>query len=136
MNRIVHFEIQADDPERTAKFYGESFGWDMEEWVIPGIKVEDENRYWLVTTGPDSEPGINGGMAFRRGPAPTEGQPVNSYVCTIGVENLDESADKVLKAGGSITVPKMAITGVGWLAYCKDTEGNIFGIMQDDETAQ
>jgi predicted enzyme related to lactoylglutathione lyase len=29
----------------------------------------------------------------------------------------------------------MPIPGVGWLAYCKDTEGNVFGIMQDDPQA-
>ena len=31
--------------------------------------------------------------------------------------------------------PKMAIPGVGWLAYGKDTEGNIFGVMQTDPAA-
>lgn len=135
MNRIIHFEIQADNPERAAKFYSEVFGWEIEEWVIPGIQIEDENRYWLVTTGPDTEPGINGGMAFRRGPAPTQGQPVNGYVCTIAVADLDESIDNILKAGGSIAVSKMAVKGVGWIAYCKDTESNIFGMMQEDENA-
>jgi predicted enzyme related to lactoylglutathione lyase len=25
---------------------------------------------------------------------------------------------------------------VGWLVYCKDTEGNIFGMMQNDPNAQ
>jgi predicted enzyme related to lactoylglutathione lyase len=54
----------------------------------------------------------------------------------MSVANLDEHIDKALKAGGSIAVPKMAIKGVGWLAYCKDTEGNIFGMMQSDENAQ
>jgi len=33
-------------------------------------------------------------------------------------------------------VPKMPIPGVGWLAYAKDTEGNIFGIMQPDANAK
>ena len=27
MNRVVHFEIQAEKPERAAKFYREVFGW-------------------------------------------------------------------------------------------------------------
>lgn len=136
MNRIIHFEIQAGNPERAVKFYKDVFGWEINEWVIPGVKMKDENRYWLVTTGPETEPGINGGLLFRRGPAPIEGQPVNAYVCTIGVANLDEYVDKALKAGGSITLPKMAVKGVGWLAYCKDTEENIFGMMQEDKNAQ
>lgn len=136
MNRVIHFEIQAENPERAVKFYTDVFGWKVEEWVIPDIQMEDENRYWLVTTGTETEPGINGGLMFRRGPAPIEGQPVNAYVCTMGVANLDESVDKVLKADGSIAFPKMAVKGIGWLSYCKDTEGNIFGMMQEDENAQ
>lgn len=31
---------------------------------------------------------------------------------------------------------KMAIPKVGYLAYCMDTEGNIFGIMQSDSSAK
>lgn len=136
MNRVVHFEIQADDPERAVEFYKDVFGWEISEWVIPGVEIKDENRYWLVMTGPETEPGINGGLVFRRGPEPIEGQPANAFVCTVSVTDLDEYVDKALKAGGSIAVPSMAIKGVGWLAYCKDTEGNIFGMMQSDENAQ
>ena len=136
MNRMIHFEIHASNPERAAKFYRDVFGWEINEWVIPGVPIPDENRYWLVTTGPETEPGINGGLLFRRGQAPLEGQPVNAFVCTVGVANIDESTDKVLKAGGIIAVPKMAVKEIGWLTYCKDTEGNIFGMMQEDKSAQ
>lgn len=136
MNRVVHFEIQAADPERAVKFYKDVFGWEISEWVIPGVEMKDENRYWLVMTGSETEPGINGGLVFRRGPEPIEGQPVNAFVCTMSVADLDKYVDKALTAGGSIAVPRMAIKGVGWLAYCKDTEGNIFGMMQSDENAQ
>jgi predicted enzyme related to lactoylglutathione lyase len=136
MNRIVHFEIHAGNPERGAKFYRDVFGWEINEWVIPGIQLKDENRYWLVSTGPETDPGINGGLMFRRGPEPIEGQPVNAFVCTVEVANLDESVDKATKAGGIIVLPRMAVKDIGWLAYCKDTEGNIFGMMQNDTNAQ
>lgn len=136
MNRIVHFEIHAAQPERAAGFYSNVFGWEMKEWIVPGVQIPEENRYWMVTTGADSEPGINGGLVVRRGPAPMEGQPVNAYVCTVEVASLDAMVQKVLSAKGTIAVPKMAIRGVGWLAYCKDTEGNLFGLMQNDPGAQ
>ncbi len=126
MNRIVHFEIHAGEPERAAKFYRDVFGWEIHEWVVPDVVMADENRYWLVTTGPDTERGINGGLMFRRGPAPAEGQPVNAYVCTLGVADLDESVEKVQKAGGSIALPRMAVQGIGWLAYCRDHRGQHF----------
>lgn len=135
MPRVIHFEIHATDPERAAAFYRNAFGWQVQEWVIPGVTLPDEHRYWLATTGPDGEPGINGGVMFRRGPAPVDGQAVNAYVCTLGVEDLDASIAKALAAGATLAVPRMPIKGVGWLAYCKDTEGNIFGVMQADPQA-
>ena len=135
MNRIVHFEIHAADPQRAVQFYHAVFGWDIKEWVIPGVSMPQENRYWLVTTGTDGEPGINGGMVVRRGAAPTNGQAVNAYVCTIGVDSVDRIVGEALAAGATIALPKMPIKGVGWLAYCHDTEGNIFGVMQNDPHA-
>ena len=135
MNRVVHFEIQAEDPQRAASFYREVFGWQIDEWLIPGVEIKDENRYWQVVTGPETEPGINGGLVFRHGPAPAEGQSFTTFVCTIEVPDLDEYMDRVLQAGGRVAVPKMPITGVGWLAYCLDSESNIFGMMQTDEKA-
>jgi uncharacterized protein len=135
MNKVVHFEIHAADPLRAAKFYKEVFGWDIREWVIPGVKISDENRYWMVSTGPENEPGIGGGILFRRGAPPAQGQPVNAYVCTVGVASVDDSLAKALSSGGAIAVPKMPIRGVGWIAYARDTEGNIFGMMQDDKNA-
>ncbi len=135
MSRVIHFEIHAADPERAAQFYRTVFGWEIHEWVVPGVEVPPENRYWLANTGPAGEPGINGGILFRRGPAPADGQAVNAYVCTLGVASLDESMAQALAAGASLALPKMAIRGVGWLAYCKDTEGNLFGMMQNDPQA-
>ena len=135
MNRIIHFEIHAGDPERAVKFYRDVFGWEINEWVMPGVQMKDEDRYWLATTGPETEQGINGGIVFRRGPAPVDGEAVNAYVCTFGVADLEESVDKVLKSGGIIAFARMPVKGIGWWASCKDTEGNIFGMMQQDTNA-
>jgi len=35
-----------------------------------------------------------------------------------------------------IAVDNMAIPGIGYYAACKDPEGNTFGSMQDDPTAE
>jgi predicted enzyme related to lactoylglutathione lyase len=74
MNRIIHFEIHAGNPERAVKFYRDVFGWEINEWVMPGVQMKEEDRYWLVTTGPVTESGINGGIVSRQGPAPVDGQ--------------------------------------------------------------
>lgn len=128
MARIGHFEIHADDPARAIAFYESVFAWQFTQWGGP-------QAYWLVKTGEADKPGIDGGLLKRMGPPPTDGQAVNAYVCTILSTTLDADLSKITNSGGSIAVPKMAVPGVGWLAYFKDTEGNIFGIMQDDPSA-
>lgn len=135
-NRVAHFEIHAVSPEQLGKFYTEVFGWKIEEWKFPGVK--EENRYWGVMTAPQDskDPGINGGIVVRRGPAPKGGESVTSFVCTIHVPSVDEYLKKIEAAGGTIALPKMAIPGLAWLAYCKDIEGNIFGIYEDDKNAK
>src|SRR5471030_1568454 len=118
MSRVVHFEVHAENPERAIAFYQAVFGWQFTKWDGP-------MDYWLIVTGPDTERGINGGMIRRMGPGPLDMQAVNAYVCTIGVTKIDESVTKALAAGGVLALPKMPIPGIGWLAYVKDTEGNI-----------
>jgi hypothetical protein len=135
MNRVIHFEIHAAEPERAAEFYRRVFGWNINEWTIPGVEIPHENRYWLASTGPAGDPGIDGGILVRRGAPPADGQAVNAFVCTVAVSSVDEYVQKALAAGGTLAVARMPIKGVGWLAYCKDTEGNIFGMMQNEPHA-
>ena len=123
MNRVVHFEIHAENLNRAARFYGELLGWKFDKWM--------PEEYWLITTGPPDEPGINGGLFRRKGHV--EG---SSVICTIQVASVDDSVERVMALGGSNVVPKKGIPGVGWLAYSKDTEGNIFGLMQNDPSAK
>ena len=124
--RPVHFEIHADNPTRAAGFYSAVFGWQFIKWDGP-------MPYWVISTG--EGPGIDGGLMQRQGPPPAEGQPVNSFVLTINVDSVDKVVEAVTQHGGSIGVPKFAVPGVGWIAYCKDTEGNLFGTHQADEGA-
>lgn len=136
MNRVVHFEIYAENPERAAKFYAEMFDWSVKEWAYPGTQVKDEDRYWMVTTGDEKVPGINGGILFRKGKSPSGLEPITAFVCTVDVESVDESLKMALSLGGQLSVPKVAVKGMGWLAYARDTEGNIFGMMQMDKEAE
>ena len=129
MPRPVHFEIHAADCARARAFYTDTFGWAFTQWGSA------EMPYWMIKTGTE-EPGIDGGLLPRRGPAPTEGQAVNAFVCTVNVPDVDSFVSKALKAGGTIAMPKMAMPSVGWLAYVKDTEGNILGLMQADRNAK
>jgi uncharacterized protein len=128
MNRVVHFEIHATDLNQTQKFYHEVFGWTITDM---GPQM---GNYRVVETGKDSDGsqwnGINGGITPRRGEGPRGGEPVNAYVCTIEVEDIDLTLERIGKFGGTVATDKMKVPGVGLLAYRKDPEGNIFGVLQ------
>ena len=115
MPRVVHFEIPADATERATAFYEKVFGWRFQKWEGP-------MEYWLASTGASDQPGIDGGVHRR--------QPGQVTTNSIQVDDLDQSLACVEANGGKPVVPKMEIQGMGWVAYCTDTEGNVFGLFQ------
>lgn len=123
-SRVVHFEIHADDPAAAARWYAEQFGWRSQE-ASPG--------YFLLMTG--DGPGIDGAAMQRRGPSAAKGAPVNAFVCTVNVDDIDAMIAKTHAAGATQALPKMAIPGVGWAAYIHDPFGNILGLHQADRSA-
>jgi predicted enzyme related to lactoylglutathione lyase len=123
MGRVVHFEIHAEDPERAVRFYESVFGWEVKS---AGGPVD----YWLVTTGPDSEPGVNGAILRRMGSAPAADSPVSAFVNTIEVESIADAEKTIPDAGGEQVVARQEIPGVGLISYFKDTEGNVFGALE------
>ena len=122
MPRVVHFEILADDPGRAVKFYETVFEWKTTRWSGP-------QGYWLMTTGPESELGINGAIMNRN-------DPKSTIYAIVDVPSVDEYVQKVEAAGGKIVLPKMAVPGVGYVAYFADSEGNVLGMVQNDPTVK
>ncbi len=121
MPKVIHFEIGVDDPKRAVKFYRDVFGWEINNW--------GPMEYWLIKAGDDTEPGINGALMPR-------GESGITTVNTISVPSLGLFMKKVEENGGKILTEKMTVPGVGYFAYCQDTEGNKFGIMQEDASAK
>src|SRR5260370_7031201 len=80
MSRVIHFEIPASDPERASAFYKKVFGWKIEKWPGP-------TDYWLVNTGAEGTPGINGGLLKKtdgkKKTNPTGGDSVDAAVKTV-----------------------------------------------------
>ena len=109
------------DPARAVEFYKNVFGWEAQKWGA--------EEYWLLKTGSSPEPDIDGAILRNKDSQP---RTVNS----IQVTSIEDSASKVEQHFGQVVVPKMTIPTVGYVAYCKDTEGNIFGIFQPDHSAQ
>jgi predicted enzyme related to lactoylglutathione lyase len=113
LSRVVNFEISTNDPERAVKFYGNVFKWKMEK--------KDPFEYWSVNTGND-EMSINGAIMLNKFDIRISN--------TIIVDNYDEFANKIEKAGGKrlsgiMYIPKLGVTGT-----FQDTEGNKFAIIE------
>lgn len=121
MPDLVHFEISADDLERASRFYRNVFGWMIES-------LEGPEKYKFITTNED-EFAVTGGLTERF-------HPTDSTVNTFDVPSLDSFARRITEAGGRVLAPKIAIPGEGYVQYCQDTEGNVFGIIEYDELAQ
>lgn len=121
--------------DRAQQFYEQVFGWQFQQLGA------EYGGYRTIMTGPNMSEligkpltpenvGIDGGMTERRGPRPAADAPVHGYVCVVGVHNIDDTIAKIEAAKGTLALAKMAIPNVGQVAYYKDTEGNIFGIIQ------
>ena len=128
MDKVVHFEIPADDRERAKEFYRSAFEWELED-----ADMGDGNIYTSLITTPfdqqtrlPTEPGaINGGLFVRSPDAPA------SPVITIGVDAIDDSLKKVEAGGGSVVQPRTEIPNLGAFAYFKDSEGNVVGLWEN-----
>jgi predicted enzyme related to lactoylglutathione lyase len=121
-HKVIHFEIPAKDPKKSMKFYSDALGWEFDKWDGP-------IPYWFTKCGPKSHPGIEGAIAQKE-------SDDDIVVNTIDVQDIDTVIKKIEKSGGTITNPKHAIPGEGWIAYFKDIDGNMFGIMQLDPNAR
>jgi len=125
MNPVVHFEMPAEDRERIKTFYTNAFGWQMQQF---GPEIGD---YILVTTSevgddhfPKQRGTINGGFY----PKSDNNSPHPSVV--ISVDDINESIQKVKKAGGKVFGEPVDIPGIGMYVSFIDTEGNRLSILQ------
>ena len=118
MATVIHFDISADDIQRAKQFYEQLFGWNIEKF-----SSSPQDYYIIETQTATGEKGITGGIAKRE----KDYQKITNF---IQVDSIDESIAKVKELGGHIIEPKTAIPTVGHIAGCKDTEDNIFGLIE------
>ncbi|TLP81775.1 VOC family protein [Maribacter sp. ACAM166] len=118
MASIIHFDISADDVLRAKTFYEKLFGWKIEKFPT------GPREYYLIETlAKTGKKSIGGGIAKRE----KTDQQITNF---IEVDSIDEAIAKVRELGGEIVEPKSAIPNGGYIAACKDTEGNTFGMME------
>ena len=120
-NSVVHFEIFATDVERARKFYERVFGWQFE--------VVGPPDFYLIVTGPATDPGLKQGLIAKRSGPAAQGS-LNGFRCTISVRSITESMSAVTAAGGKLRSSVVEIPEVGKVAEIADTEDNIVCIAQ------
>jgi len=124
MDRVVHFEIPAENLERAKKFYSENFGWKLNQL---GPEV---GNYVLVHTGPTDEQGMRQDRAFINGGLMPRDPSARSPVLVIAVADADHAVEKVKKSGGRLVGEILDIPNVGRYARVEDTEGNVIGVIK------
>ena len=108
---VVHWEIEARDPDRIRAFYRELFSWEIGDGPIMNI-----------------EAGLGGPEP---GPAGHIRQSGRSGV-TLYVQVLDLAATlaKATDLGGTVTLERLDIPGGASLAGITDPEGNPVTLVQ------
>lgn len=118
MSTFVHFDLPANEMDRCKKFYETLFDWKFKH-------IPEMDYYLIETTGPDGKKGLGGGMSKRT----KSDEKIVNY---IGVESIDNHVLKIIEMGGKISGPKINVPGWGNLAVCSDTEGNTFGLWEEN----
>jgi predicted enzyme related to lactoylglutathione lyase len=112
-NPVTHFEVLGKDADALQRFYGEAFGWQMQD-VMNG-------SYFMVNPG--TEGAINGGV----GSAPGGANHVTFYV-----EVADPAAalEKISALGGKTVQGPMDVPGGPQIALFADPEGHVVGLVK------
>jgi predicted enzyme related to lactoylglutathione lyase len=113
---VTHFEIRADDAERAQGFWSSLLGWQFNS--MPG-----EFSYAMADTGNGLTAGLYKSDSADRG-----------LLVYFAVDDLDAAVKKVGELGGK-PGEKGPVPEMGWFAHCVDSEGNPFGLFQQDRSA-
>jgi uncharacterized protein len=115
---IVHCEMYSEDPAATKAFYENVFGWTISE--IPGA------GYWLVKS-PERP---HGGLLKKRATPKPGGFDPPATLNYILVKSVDETAKKIVAAGGKILVPKYEIPNMGLFAVFQAPGGIVHNVIE------
>jgi predicted enzyme related to lactoylglutathione lyase len=108
---VVHWEIEARDPERQRTFYARLFNWSIGDGPIMAIPAG--------LGGPEPGPAGHIRESGRSG--------VTLYV---QVRHLDESVALVAELGGAVLIEPFDVPGGPTVAFVQDPEGNPLALVQ------
>src|SRR5258705_12398470 len=102
-NNVKHFSINADDVPRARRFYEKAFGWKFEPWGPP--------NFYLIKTGTDKEPGLEGALQGRR--EIVAGETVFGFLGEVGGRLIDEDLWGGGGEGGKKRMVKVSLPSIG-----------------------
>jgi uncharacterized protein len=113
----VHFEIPANEPEKTARFYEQLFNWKIAK--VPMGPMD----YWLISHKDADENETMGGMYKK-----TMGE--TGFLNHFSVVNIDQSLAKATNLGAKVVKGKEEVPNIGWFAILQDPDNNTFALFQ------
>ena len=120
---VVHFEVVGKDGEKLQRYYGELFGWN--------VNADNPMQYGMVDANDNKtmsgETGIGGGIG--QGPDGYEGH-VTFYVA---VPDVEEALQKAESLGGTRVMGPEKIMDMVELGLFTDPEGNVIGVVKDQQ---
>lgn len=103
-------DLMTDDVDAAARFYGELFGWRIEE--VPGAY-----GYRVISNGDRS----NGGMLPKR---PDMGEMPSSWMPYFGTEDVEQAMGRVEELGGRVLTQPMPVPNGAFIVIA-DPQGAI-----------
>jgi uncharacterized protein len=114
-HQIVHWEIQAENPDVLHKFYAEALGWV--------IDANNEMKYGMVSSG--GHEGIDGGIGGKFG-----GDGARTRVLVYAsVPSIVDMLARIEELGGKTLMPRTDVGPVIMALYA-DPEGNTMGLLE------
>jgi predicted enzyme related to lactoylglutathione lyase len=115
--QMVHLEIPAGDTAKAREFWGSLFGWQWQAFDGPF-------EYHMTRFSENT-----GGAIYT--PEPPDKRGPRVY---FDVDDINAGNARVGELGGEAGEAQ-PVPGMGWFSVCKDTEGNEFGLWQNDPNA-
>lgn len=111
---IVHIEFSAHDQQEAARFYQDLFGWETQDFP--------EFNYVTFRADEHTGGGIN---------PVSEQYPAGMVIFYVGTDDVDASLAKAESLGAKTVMPKMEVTGMGWMAIIEDPSGVKVGLWKE-----
>jgi predicted enzyme related to lactoylglutathione lyase len=116
----IWYELMTTDADGAQKFYADVVGWSIAPSGMAGVGD------YRILTAPDGQ-SVGGLMTL------PEGAPMKpGWFCYIGVQDVDGTAEKIRRLGGSVHLGPQDISGVGRFAMVADLQGMVFYVMRGD----